>query len=732
MKKLICLFFVVFGLNLSYSQCNTNTSICTPGVAGPFNFIPASNNPSTCLDFWNGAGTPNYGYIVLYITQSGPLNLLVNGNNNSGYIDVAVFNITGQANPCASLSPATQLSCNYASSASGCAQFGNAFPCASSVAAPNVTAGQVLMILVEDWSNAHSSFTLQLGPPPGAQTGPPDATINPVGSLCVNASSIQLTAVNGGGTWSGPGTSSAGVFNPATAGPGTHTINYSLGVIPCNSTGSTQITVNSLDNAQFSYPQTVYCNVGTTTPTATLPGGVYSGAGITFVSTSTGEINLSTTPPGNYTITYTTNGPCPNSSTFAIQITSSPTTNFSYTTPVCENTSNQSPIFGPGAGAGTFTSTPAGLSIDPSTGVINVSSSAVGTYTVTNDIPASGGCSAATHSTTFQINPTDDAGFSYSSSSYCITEQQQSPSITGLAGGTFSVSPITGLNLNNNSGHINPSLSTPGTYTITYTTNGLCPNTSSVVVTIDSQLDATITPAGPFCNNDGLVILVPVTPGGVWSGLGITDSINGIFDPAIAGNGSHIVTYTLSGDCGSSSSITIVVSGPIASFSATPSSGIFPLIVDFINNSTGTGLSYLWDFGDGNGSITQNPTNTYANEGIYNASLIVTDANGCTDTVSITISVVGEIIVLIPNIFSPNGDGVNDVFILTTVGIENIEMSIYNRWGQNIFISSGFNPSWDGKISGNNADEGTYYYVVKTRDIQNSEKTYTGHLTLLR
>ncbi|WP_417265149.1 hypothetical protein [Brumimicrobium sp.] len=56
-------------------------------MAGPFNFAPASNNPSSCLDFTNGSGSNNYAYIILYITQSGDLNLLIDGNNNSGFID---------------------------------------------------------------------------------------------------------------------------------------------------------------------------------------------------------------------------------------------------------------------------------------------------------------------------------------------------------------------------------------------------------------------------------------------------------------------------------------------------------------------------------------------------------------------------------------------------------------------------------------------------------------------
>src|SRR5690554_3890540 len=106
MKKLAQFMVLILVLWFSHevkAQCNTNITICTPGVAGPFNFAPASNNPSSCLHFINGTGANRYAYIILYITQSGDLNLLINGNSNSGFIDVSIFDITGANNPCGSL-----------------------------------------------------------------------------------------------------------------------------------------------------------------------------------------------------------------------------------------------------------------------------------------------------------------------------------------------------------------------------------------------------------------------------------------------------------------------------------------------------------------------------------------------------------------------------------------------------------------------------------------------------
>jgi len=254
-NSLLLLFFLsCFTLSNVYSQCNTNTSICTPGTAGPFNFYPASNNPSTCLDFINGSSAPNYGYIILYITQGGNLDLLIQGTSTSGgtasfgCLDVALFDITNSVNPCPSLSPSTQIGCNYVAPCEGCAEFGYTINgCNAQMTAPVVQAGDIIMILVEDYSDVLSDFSISLGNGPNsAQTGPPDATIDLVngnGNICSDAPAYQLTAENMGGTWSGTGVSPGGSFNPAVAGVGSHTITYNIGQAPCDAQSQTTVNV---------------------------------------------------------------------------------------------------------------------------------------------------------------------------------------------------------------------------------------------------------------------------------------------------------------------------------------------------------------------------------------------------------------------------------------------------------------------------------------------------------
>ena len=169
-----------------------------------------------------------------------------------------------------------------------------------------------------------------------------------------------------------------------------------------------------------------------------------------------------------------------------------------------------------GVGGGTF-SAGAGLSLNGTTGAIDVSASTPGTYTVS--YTTTGTCPNAS-SVSVTINALDDASFNYSAASYCADDTDPIPTITGLGGGSFSSGA--GLSLNGSTGAIDVSASIPGTYTITYTTVGTCPNSSSVSVTIVTSTTITpdvaslatltdecsVTPSSPTATNDcGTVVI---------------------------------------------------------------------------------------------------------------------------------------------------------------------------------------------------------------------------------
>jgi gliding motility-associated-like protein len=418
-SRLGAIVFISFLSHFSTAQCNTNNSICTPGVAGPFNFVTPGPNVSTCLDFYG-----DIGYIILHITSSGPLNILINGNANSGYLDVAIFNIPNGETPCSAIqNNANQIGCNYASSSSGCNQFGTQFPCASSVAAPNVSAGQELMIVVDNWSNTSSTFTLELAST-GAQTGPPNGTITPVGPFCSNASAVQLNAVDMGGTWSGPGTSSTGLFTPSSAGVGTHTINYTIGSAPCNASGTTTISVGATPTANSMSNITACANATVTVPafSSTTSGTTYSwtnsntaiglaASGTGDISSFTGTNSGSSAITSTVTVTPSNNGCTGTPITFTITVNPSPTMNQPANTSYCHGATALSSSFSSSVGgvsyAWTNNNTTIGLTSSgsgntPSFTTNNTNSTAeIATISV---IPTANTCSGNTYTYTITIN----------------------------------------------------------------------------------------------------------------------------------------------------------------------------------------------------------------------------------------------------------------------------------------------------------------------------------------
>ena len=233
--------------------CGVDATICDGNTAGPFNFRPSSTGgPGADTDFARGscftgvAGlTHDYAWVLLNISESGGLNLLINGDGTTGFLDLIVYNVPPGMDPCVAVQdPDNEIACNYAGSSSGCVELGNEFDCPSSVVAPEVIAGDQLMIIVHDYSNRHDEFTISLGEPPAAQTGSLDATINPAGPFCLESENEFLSAVVGGGVWSGTGItgSTSGVFSPAEAGLGEHEITYALSG-DCGDEQTTTITV---------------------------------------------------------------------------------------------------------------------------------------------------------------------------------------------------------------------------------------------------------------------------------------------------------------------------------------------------------------------------------------------------------------------------------------------------------------------------------------------------------
>ena len=121
---------------------------------------------------------------------------------------------------------------------------------------------------------------------------------------------------------------------------------------------------------------------------------------------------------------------------------------------------------------------------------------------------------------------------------------------------------------------------------------------------------------------------------------------------------------------------------------------------------------------------------------MYVVTQIASDSYGCSDTARVAIrinNITNEISTLIPNAISPNGDGKNDVWKLEFLALlyPGAEIDIYTRWGENIFHSEGYATPWDGTYKGDKLAVGTYYYVIKLNDANNTDP-FKGGVLLIR
>lgn len=178
---------------------------------------------------------------------------------------------------------------------------------------------------------------------------------------------------------------------------------------------------------------------------------------------------------------------------------------------------------------------------------------------------------------------------------------------------------------------------------------------------------------------------------------------------------------------------------PEANFYYTPAGSNIDVLnpeVMFHNTSSGDDDRF-WDFGDGFTLLSeQNPNHVYADTGFYNITLIVSTTYGCFDTVSLALKVNEISTLYIPNAFTPDGSGNNDVFMPVGLELYEFNMMIFNRWGEKIFESPALNQGWDGKYKGVLCEPGVYIYKVVYKEAKGptklQEKTRYGHVTLIK
>ncbi|MGB1032272.1 MAG: gliding motility-associated C-terminal domain-containing protein, partial [Flavobacteriales bacterium] len=174
-----------------------------------------------------------------------------------------------------------------------------------------------------------------------------------------------------------------------------------------------------------------------------------------------------------------------------------------------------------------------------------------------------------------------------------------------------------------------------------------------------------------------------------------------------------------------------------AGFSSNPNADCIPWElqpIQFIDLSN-HGISGLWDFGNEEIAAydsANNPSISYDAPGEYNISLYIENEGACADSASISICIEDPAKLFVPDIFSPNGDGLNDLLFVRGRGLAELNFQIFDRWGDQIFTSNNVDFGWDGRFRGSKMPTGVYVYMLRAKLSDGTILEQNGDITLVR
>jgi gliding motility-associated-like protein len=245
-----------------------------------------------------------------------------------------------------------------------------------------------------------------------------------------------------------------------------------------------------------------------------------------------------------------------------------------------------------------------------------------------------------------------------------------------------------------------------GTYNVTVTDVSNCSAFQSITLTDPAPPSVNLGNDIDLCDGETTNLDAGLAGAYVWS---TGDTTQGI---TAASSGTYSVTITNAGGCTATDDILITVATPFTVDAGEDTTIIqFESVLELAGTVTGSaGGSYLWTPSDylacdncQTTSLSPDSTTTYV--------LVYTDALGCSATDSVTITVLpGEYIAIVPNAFSPNADGTNDILYVYHKGVRRLVFRVHDRWGEKVFETDDMNKGWDGTLKGVNAQDGVYVW----------------------
>ena len=597
---------------------------------------------------------------------------------------------------------------------------------------PTVTTTYVLTVTDACGITTGGNTTITVNP-----TTPITGTL----SMCIG-NTTTLADATAAGTWSSSNLAVAtvglgsGVVSGASTG--TSTITYTT---PAGCRAYAVVTVTPLPVAITGVDS--MCQGATTALVDATPAGAWSSSN-TAIATVTATGVVTGVAVGTATITYGTPG-CDATVTVAVA-GAPPLPVVSNSSPVCEGstvTFTATDGF-PGVtyswtGPGGFTSALQNPVINPAGLAAN------GTYTVRVTTPL--GCTSSA-STTVVVNPNPVISIlSFTNPTTCGGTDGTITLGTNLPGTLYNVTYVDnsvsfGTSITSDgTGKVVITFLDSGTYSGIYVTSpAFCVSNIVGPVTL---IDPPTPPAPILANNEPICVgqtlyltAVDSTTGGLYTwtfpnGATSTDQNQTIGVTNFADSGVYTVSYNIA-NCISQSTEDIPIYPTVVFTNITPNTAI--AYGSSIQLNVDGALYYWWSPDDGslNNPNINNPVATPKDSTVY--TVIGTNLAGCKDTTEITITVINPNPIIIPTGFTPNGDGLNDVFKLGNLTYQKlVDFSVFNRWGQLVYHNS-YDPKagWDGTFNGVPQDMGVYNYSIILSNADGTNKVYKGDVTLIR
>lgn len=536
--------------------------------------------------------------------------------------------------------------------------------------------------------------------------------------FCATSSKIMLDATPSAGVWSGNGVSENGEFDPSKAEIGQNQIIYTL-----NSECADTITIEVIEGEEITIEPVDSICILDLTPillNAKPPGGIWSGNGVVD-----SVFDVATAGVGTHTVVYSINGTCTNESSIDILITD---TLPSYIEPIGPQCIKGDRIqlyasYNGGIWSGN------GISI---TGLFDPAVAGVGLHTISYD--SDGICANMANITIEVVDSL--APVITPVGALCLNDTLVFMTAS-ISGGVWSGNGISSF------GIFNASSAGVGTHKIEYViSQGACEGYASIDILVkDSpQVEITAIQEGCFPVN---TIISYVTSDSVincsWD-LGdgnVIKECNAI-NHSYNESGCFDVTFkaeSASGGCfveKNEIALVCVDSFPIANFFSTPNSiKISNPLVNFTNLSKNAS-SYFWNFGGIGSSSVKDPTFIFPKvSATYKVCLTAQNLVNCKDSICHEVIVEGEVIIYVPNTFTPNGDGTNDTFFPIISGIQNItkyEFQVFNRWGEQVFKTFDLKQGWLPK----KVSDAIFVWHLNISDNKGNNYQKNGHVTLLK